>query len=586
MFSFRLRQRGDTMGLEFVENLMDRGLLNYVIDEALKAVDSGVDKKEQSRLFSLCSNAMFQKRQYIDAVTYGEKAVKADPENGEAFSHLGWAEYWLGKNESAVIHLNKAVDLNPDSAETHYRLGSILNNALGKPAEAEAEFTRTVELDPTHSLAWQQRAISRFNQERKEEAYADYREAAALGDPYSGYILNYYGEPLDTPEEKIAFARDCWAQNQSQQAVDLIESALAQGFSTKEKEFDIRLELADKLSSMKINDKSEASYNSAIELFGDSAEAYSRRGWLYYCTSRDEAAEADYKTAMKLDPSNSRYPENLGTLYSVSGKPELGVEVLDTAIEKDPLSAGLFYARALCHKALGNEDQAKKDFNRADYFGHSYSIQDRRNAYGDNFAMDFFNSGIEKGDSSDYRGAMEAFRKGAELFGAAKVFPGDWNWRYTSKCLHNLGYYIHISDGDPAEAIKAIDESIEMDPGYKDAWISLGNVYNGTGNDKKALECYNKAIELQPNDGRGYYSRGRVNMAREAFDAGVEDFSQAIIWYNRKDWQADAFFNRARCHEGAGRIQEAIADYQEAFNNGIQQGITESFRLKDQYGID
>lgn len=574
------------MGLELVENLMDRGLLNYVIDESLKAVDSGVDPVEQSRLFSLCSNAMFQKRQYIDAVNYGSKAIEADPENAEAYSHLGWAEYWLGKNKDASLHLNRSIELNSDSAETHYRLGSILSNAMGNPQQAEIEFTKAVELDPTHSLAWQQRAISRFNQNRKDEAYADYRKAAALGDPYSGYILNYYGEALNTPEEKVAFARDCWAQNQSQQAVDLIEDALAQGFSSKEKEFQTRLELGDKLNSMKLNDQSEASYNKALELFPESAEAYSRRGWLYYCNSRDSDAETDYLKAMNLDSSNSRYPENLGTLYSVSGKSESGVAVLDTAIENDPYSSGLFYARALCHKALGNEDQAKKDFCKADYFGHGYSLQDRRKAYGDQFAMDFFTTGIESGDSGNYADAMEAFRKGIELFGTAKVYPGDWNWRYTSKCLHNLGYYIHISNGDITEAIEVLDQSLDMDPGYKDAWITLGNVHNSTGSVDKALECYNKAIELQPNDGRGYYSRGRVNMAREAFDAGVEDFSQAIIWYTRKDWQADAFYNRARCHEGAGRIHEAIADYEEAFNNGIQQGITESFRLKDLHGIE
>ncbi len=302
------------MGLEFVEKLMDRGLLNYAIDEVLKAIDSGVDKTEQSRLYSLCSSAMFQKRQYIDAVAYGEKALKADPENSEAYTHLGWAEYWLGRNESAVLHLKKAVDFNPDSPEAHYRLGSLLNNAFGKAAEAEGEFTKAVELDPAHTLAWQQRAISRFNQNKQDEAYSDYRKAAELGDAYSGYMLNYNGEPLNTPEEKIAFARDCWAQNQTQQALDLIEDALLQGFSTKKKEFDIKLELGDKLTSMKINDQAETSYNKAIELFPDSAEAYSRRGWLFYLTSRDAEAEADYLKAIQLNSENSRYPENLGTL--------------------------------------------------------------------------------------------------------------------------------------------------------------------------------------------------------------------------------------------------------------------------------
>ena len=105
-------------------------------------------------------------------------------------------------------------------------------------------------------------------------------------------------------------------------------------------------------------------------------------------------------------------------------------------------------------------------------------------------------------------------------------------------------------------------------------------------NNAEALKCYTKAIELQPNDGRGFYSRGRINMAEERFYEGVDDFTKAINLYQRRDWKADAFYNRARCYEGAGRIEEAIADYNEAFNNGIQQAIQESFRLKDIHGID
>ncbi|MBN2587016.1 MAG: hypothetical protein JXR55_06960, partial [Candidatus Fermentibacteraceae bacterium] len=82
------------------------------------------------------------------------------------------------------------------------------------------------------------------------------------------------------------------------------------------------------------------------------------------------------------------------------------------------------------------------------------------------------------------------------------------------------------------------------------------------------------------------YSRGRIHMAREQWEEGVSDFSGAVNFYRRRDWKGDAFYNRARCHEGAGRIQDAIADFNEAFNHGIQQGIQESMRLKDMYGLD
>ncbi len=106
------------------------------------------------------------------------------------------------------------------------------------------------------------------------------------------------------------------------------------------------------------------------------------------------------------------------------------------------------------------------------------------------------------------------------------------------------------------------------------------------GSHPEALKCFNRAIELRPNDGRGYYSRGRIFLAQKRYDDGVEDFSKAAMFYQRNDWKGDAFFNRARCHEGAGRIRQAIDDYQQAFSHGIQQGMFESVRLRGAHGIE
>ncbi len=131
-----------------------------------------------------------------------------------------------------------------------------------------------------------------------------------------------------------------------------------------------------------------------------------------------------------------------------------------------------------------------------------------------------------------------------------------------------------------------VREALDMDPLYIDAWVTLGNIHNSSNNNSEAMKCYTRAIELQPNEGRGFYSRGRIYMAEKQFDKGAADFTQAVNLYQRQDWKADAYYNRARCHEGAGRIHEAIADFDEAFNNGISQGIQESIRLKEQHGID
>lgn len=574
------------MNLNLLRDLKHRGLIDPVIEEALALAETDLSQAEKADLYALCSDVMFQKAQYNEAVMYGEKSVEADPEYAEGHSCLGWAEYWLGMNQRALEHLQKAVSLAPGNAEYHYRTGSILHNAFGKLPEGEAEFSEAVKADPSHSLAWQQRGICRWNQGNRDGAEQDYRQGAQLGDPYCAYILQYNGFQLDTPMEKVSLARDCWAQNDSQSAVDLLKQALEIGFDSREKSVEVRLELADKLSSMKLNDESELNYNVALDMAPENPECHGRRGWLYYCISRDDEAERDFMKARDLDPANSRYHANLGNLYAVSGRPREGLEVLDPAIESDPYSAELYHARALCRMKLEMDDGAKDDFLKADLMGHRNAQNDRRQAYGDQFAMDFFSAGIEAGDQGDYQLASENFAKAAEMFGARKERSGDRAWRYASKSFHNLGYYQYLAGGMNDSAVANMKTALEMTPHYKDAWISLGNVYNSTGRQDEAMDCYTRAIELQPNDGRGYYSRGRIFLEMKEFDKGAGDFSRAVDFYRRRDWQGDAYYNRARCHEGAGRINEAISDYEQAFGLGVQQGIHESFRLKDQYGIE
>jgi len=575
------------MNIEEVRKAASRGLLDYTVDSALEVMDSGtLGKGEIAEICSICSDVMFTKRQYTDAVSYGLRSVEADPAFASGYSNLGWAEYWLGRNDEAVGHLRKAVELSPDDAEAHYRLGSVYNNALRRPDLAEEEFTRTLELNENHAFAWQQRGISFYQREEYEKAEADYRRASELGDSYSAYCLSNNGCEIRTPGEMVALGRDFWEQNDSNAAVDYFGKALEAGFETPEKTLEVLLELADKLSIMKLNEEAETRYDEAVELAPDSADALSRRGWHFYCISRDDDAEADMKRAIELDPGNPGYRTRLGKLYAVSGRPEQGLTLLDEAIAAHPLEGGLYQARALCHKTLGNDSKAKEDFSKADYLGDPEAQGNCRAAYGDQFAIDFFSAGIEKGQQNDYEGAVQQFRKAIEMFRAESRFQGDRPWRYTAKSLHNMGLDIHLAEGDRQEAISAVEEAIEMEPFYVDAWVTLGNISNSTGSVDRALECYTKAIQLQPNDGRGYYNRGRINMARRLFDEGVGDFTSAINLYQRREWKADAYYNRAKCHEGAGRIHEAIEDFNMAFGNGIQQAIQETFRLKDQYGIE
>ncbi len=99
-----------------------------------------------------------------------------------------------------------------------------------------------------------------------------------------------------------------------------------------------------------------------------------------------------------------------------------------------------------------------------------------------------------------------------------------------------------------------------------------GMTYFEQGDDKKAIEAFDEAIRLNPQDAIAYYSRGvahnRLGQVKRGTGAGghsryqsaIKDFDQAI----RLNPQADAYFNRGFAYRKLGQLERAIEDYDEA----------------------
>ena len=58
----------------------------------------------------------------------------------------------LGDMQNAEIYTRKAIELNPDFADAHLKLGSILKD-LGKLQEAEISTRKAIELNPDLAIA-------------------------------------------------------------------------------------------------------------------------------------------------------------------------------------------------------------------------------------------------------------------------------------------------------------------------------------------------------------------------------------------------------------------------------------------------
>ncbi len=92
-----------------------------------------------------------------------------------------------------------------------------------------------------------------------------------------------------------------------------------------------------------------------------------------------------------------------------------------------------------------------------------------------------------------------------------------------------------------ADLIKALELKLAQNPGDKDSWAQLGNLYFDTNNPQKAIEVYSKYNELNPNNpdvwtdlGIMYRRAGQFSQAVAAFDRAIEiNPNHPQSWFNK-----------------------------------------------------
>ena len=93
------------------------------------------------------------------------------------------------------------------------------------------------------------------------------------------------------------------------------------------------------------------------------------------------------------------------------------------------------------------------------------------------------------------------------------------------------------------------------------AYTNLGSAYQKMGQYGKAMENYDKAITLDPNDYLAYTNRGVIFDRLGQFDKALESYKKAVI-SNPGDYKA--YFNRGLTYDKMGRIADAIEEFQMA----------------------
>ena len=129
------------------------------------------------------------------------------------------------------------------------------------------------------------------------------------------------------------------------------------------------------------------------------------------------------------------------------------------------------------------------------------------------------------------------------------------------EAVFNLGL-VHIEKGDFEEALRDYNIFLEkIDPGYAVAYNNRGIAYFRLKKYDRAMENYNKAIELDPDSGLTYSNRGVVYSDMKQYERAIEDYNKAI---ELNPEHANAYTNRGTAYRDKGALERALEDYNKA----------------------
>lgn len=289
-----------------------------------------------------------------------ERAVEINPTLSESRANLGNIYLSKGQMTDAINQYREALRINPNDAKTHNNMGNAyvqrdwLNYAVN-------EYHQSLRLDPDFTDAYKNLAIVYCKQERFQQAIMQLRQAIAL-------------KPKDA---------ECYSQlgNVFQQMGNY-----NQAISEYNKAIKINPKLAEAYYGLgvcynKLNSVDEEiwGYKRALAVQPDMLAARVNLGNAYFGQKKYIMAIEQYRKAVLIQPGEAMIHYNLGAAYSNSENYKQGVAAYLMAVEINPVNGDAHYGLAFGFYHLKKYDLAWKHIKIAEELGVEVS-KDQLNA--------------------------------------------------------------------------------------------------------------------------------------------------------------------------------------------------------------
>jgi tetratricopeptide (TPR) repeat protein len=496
---------------------------------------------------------------YAEAEQELGQAVQMDLSDYGIRYELGFVLLHENKPEQALPHLQKALEIRPESAEARFQLANALK-ALNRTEEAKAEFQKF--------QAQKERGVS------ENIAAATGSGANKLlveGDP--NHAAERYREALklDPNNAKtwfnLAIALDELGRKSEEQ--NALEKALALDPSLPQPHNQVGLIYA---SQGRVAE-AEEHFKKAISLDPQYADAQTNLGVLYGRTGRNREAETLLRQATENNPHLLQAHLNLGLILANDNRlPEAAAEI-EKAVEIDHQNPTALTAQGMIQSKLGKSDEsvttfkqlakahpesAEAQLNLGIALADSYRLEpalaqfEQAKKLAPNTAAPYFNLGRVLVDLHRYDEAISELQQAAQL---APSYPVP---------LYLLALAQTKLQGYQA-AIETLKKFLAVQSRDADAYFLLGQSYQKLGRTEDAIAAWKQAIEIDPSQAEALYNLMRTLAKTNPSDARVyRERFETLQRQNQLKTEVETLANFALASAKRGDYAQAVTQLQEA----------------------
>ena len=300
-----------------------------------------------------------------------EKAVQADARQTTARIRHAFACWQAGNREEAIESLREGVRANPESAELHFQLGTLLA-AMAEYDEAELRFTQALSIDRDHTEALVSLAMCCGLRNATAEAIRHLQRAQAHK-PYDARI-------------GLLLAQAAKAVHQRGQAVRVradmppeMPTADQRGIEELSKIIEADPDFVDAFLSIPIRDIVERVFamllrtlEVALERQPEHAELHYHCGRVLDRLGRRDDAISQNERAVEIAPKFIQALIELGKLYHQTDRCADATGRLEQAVEAGADYADVHFLLGNLYREQGQVNRARSAYRRALTINHRY----------------------------------------------------------------------------------------------------------------------------------------------------------------------------------------------------------------------